>query len=124
MRGIVFEIGAVKFDANDIEKEAASWGAMLGEEPGCLEPPTPAPRTVGRRVLSAVIASIRFQPASLPSLGSLTRHPARLDVHRTTFAALFVLGGPPSGVVRHSNVVDTPIPAPKRVPANTAAAPG
>ncbi len=34
MQGIVRETGSVVIDVNDIEKEAAFWGAMLGEEPG------------------------------------------------------------------------------------------
>ena len=32
--GIVLEIGAVTLDVEDIEREGAFWGAMLGEEPG------------------------------------------------------------------------------------------
>jgi len=32
--GIVRELGAVTLDVNDLEREAAFWGEMLGEEPG------------------------------------------------------------------------------------------
>lgn len=33
-KGIVLELGAVTLDVDDIEREGAFWGAMLGEEPG------------------------------------------------------------------------------------------
>ena len=32
--GIVLELGGVVLDVNDLELEAAFWGAVLGEEPG------------------------------------------------------------------------------------------
>ena len=35
-RGIVLGVGAVTLDVEDIEREGAFWGAMLGEEPGPL----------------------------------------------------------------------------------------
>ena len=34
--GIVLETGAVVLDVHDIQREAAFWGAVLGEEPGPL----------------------------------------------------------------------------------------
>ena len=34
--GIVLETGSVVLDVHDIEREAAFWGAVLGEEPGPL----------------------------------------------------------------------------------------
>ena len=34
--GIVYETAAVVLDVDDIEREAAFWGAVLGEEPGPL----------------------------------------------------------------------------------------
>ena len=34
MQGVVLETGGMVIDVNDIVKEAAFWGAMLGEEPG------------------------------------------------------------------------------------------
>lgn len=34
MQGVVLETGRVVIDVNDIVKEAAFWGAILGEELG------------------------------------------------------------------------------------------